>query len=292
MRISALEPWYGSKRTLAPEIIRQLGPHSAYWEPFCGSCAVLLGKEPATYESVNDLHRDLINLVMVLQDEAKARDLYGRAARTLFHETLCKEAKTRIIGECKQLGDVDRAYWHLVFSWFHLNGIAGTPTAHTGTFCVRYSSKGGNGATRWRSVIETIPDWHERLQGVQILNRDAFQLLVDIEDADGTAIYVDPPYITKGTKYVHDFASDDHRRLAKLLSRFEQTRVVVSYYDHPALAALYPEWTKLNCSVAKSMVNSGMRDKSGRTEAPEVLLINGPAVPAEDTDRELLFAES
>lgn len=291
MKISALAPWYGSKRTLAPEIIRQLGPHSAYWEPFCGSCAVLLGKEPATYESVNDLHRDLINLAMVLQDETKARDLYARAARTLFHETLCKEAKPHIAGECKQLGDVDRAYWYLVFSWFHLNGIAGTPVAHTGTFCVRYSSKGGNGATRWRSVIESIPDWHERLRCVQILNRSGFDLLEDIEDADGTAIYADPPYLKKGAKYVHDFTSDDHRRLADLLGRFTQTRVVVSYYDHPALADLYPMWTKLDCSVAKSMVNSGMRDKSGRTDAPEVLLINGHAVPSEVSAGQLLFAE-
>src|ERR1044072_5384193 len=37
MKISALAPWYGSKRTLAPEIVRQLGEHRAYWEPFCGS---------------------------------------------------------------------------------------------------------------------------------------------------------------------------------------------------------------------------------------------------------------
>jgi DNA adenine methylase len=118
------------------------------------------------------------------------------------------------------------------------------------------------------------------LIGVQILRRDAFELLPRIDDAEGTAIYVDPPYITKGSKYVHDFRPADHERLAEQLRRFKNTRIVVSYYDHPLLAELYRDWTKLDSAylrVAKSMVNSGMRNKSGRTEAPEVLLVNGPA---------------
>ena len=37
MKIGALSPWYGSKRTLATRIIKELGAHRVYWEPFCGS---------------------------------------------------------------------------------------------------------------------------------------------------------------------------------------------------------------------------------------------------------------
>lgn len=37
MKISAIAPWFGSKRTLAPRIVEVLGEHRAYWEPFCGS---------------------------------------------------------------------------------------------------------------------------------------------------------------------------------------------------------------------------------------------------------------
>lgn len=40
--IGAVAPWFGGKRTLAPRIVEALGPHKAYVEPFCGSCAVLL----------------------------------------------------------------------------------------------------------------------------------------------------------------------------------------------------------------------------------------------------------
>jgi len=286
MKIGALAPWYGSKRTLAPRIVEQLGPHRIYWEPFCGSCSVLFFKDRCTYETVNDLHQDLINLALVVQDGDAAADLYGMVARTLFHEDLLPTAKrylTDAPGPEPGEFDVERAYWYLVFSWMGLNGISGTPLHHTGTFAVRYSGSGGNGATRWASVCDSIPDWHQRLIGVQVLSRDAFEVLERIDDAPGTAIYVDPPYITKGAKYVHDFALEDHDRLAALLRRFLDARVVVSYYDHPALEGLYlaRDWTKIDSSklkVAKSMVNSGKRDQSGRTEAPEVLLANGPAL--------------
>lgn len=282
MKIKAICPWFGSKRTLAPQIIKQLGPHYVYWEPMCGSCSVLFSKPRTTCETVNDLHGDLINLALVVQDEANAVELYGRVSRCLFHEDLLPIAKAFLTGRDLQAGvpDVERAYWYLVFSWMGLNGISGTPLNHTGTFAVRYSSKGGNGATRWESVCESIPDWHQRLVGVQILRRDAFGILERIDDAAGTAIYVDPPYLVKGAKYVHDFRQEDHDRLAALLQRFEKCRVVVSYYAHPALASLYPGWTLIDSSqlcIKKAMVNSCQAGKNGRTVAPEVLLVNGPA---------------
>lgn len=276
MKISAIAPWFGSKRTLAPAIIEQLGPHSCYWEPFAGSCSVLLSKPPAVYESVNDLHGDWYNLALALQDASLAPQLYERVYRTLFHERLLPTAKATLRKPLPQdLPDLERAYWYLVFSWMSLNGVSGTPLHHTGTFAARYSAKGGNGATRWRSVVESVPDWHERLRGVQILNRDAFVILEAIDDSAGTSIYVDPPYFTKGARYVHDFTSDDHVRLAKVLGRFKSARVVLSYYDDPALDELYPAWSRKSCVVAKSMVNGGMRDKKGRKDAPEVLLVNG-----------------
>jgi DNA adenine methylase len=285
VKISALAPWYGSKRTLAPRIVVELGPHRVYWEPFCGSCAVLFCKDRATYETVNDLHKDLINLARVVQDPEKSLELYARVKRTLFHEDMLPMAKERLGSECDAFcPNVERAYLYLVFSWMGLNGVSGTPLSRTGTFAVRYSGKGGNGATRWASVGESIPDWHDRLVGVQILSRDAFGIIPQIDDADGTAVYIDPPYLTKGSRYVHDFVPADHARLAEQLRRFKRARVVVSYYDHPSLVDLYRGWTVAHCAVAKSMVNSGKRDQGGRTEAPEVLLLNGPALGGQDAD--------
>jgi hypothetical protein len=51
---------------------------------------------------------------------------------------------------------------------------------------------------------------------------------------------------------------------------------VVSYYEHPRLAELYPGWGKRTVEVAKSIVNQRKRDQRGATKAAEVLLVNGP----------------
>lgn len=45
--INAILPYFGAKRVLAPAIIQELGNHTAYWEPFCGSMAVLLINGPS-----------------------------------------------------------------------------------------------------------------------------------------------------------------------------------------------------------------------------------------------------
>ena len=284
MKIKALAPWYGCKRQLAPRIVRELGhDHACYCEPFAGSCSVLFAKDRCVTENVNDLHGDLINLALVVQAEVTVLNLYEKVARTLFHEDLLPRAKEELGSRVllPENPDWERAYWYLVFSWMGINGVAGTPLSRTGTFAARFSHSGGNGGTRWRSVVESIPDWHQRLLGVQILRRDAFELLERIKDERVTAIYLDPPYLAKGSKYVHDLAPDDHNRLAELAGRFKRARVVVSYYDDPLLNDLYPGWTKVLCDMPKSMVNSGRRKKGKPAVAPEVLLVNGPSYSIE-----------
>jgi DNA adenine methylase len=288
-RIGAIAPWFGSKRKLAHEIIDELGEHRVFWEPFCGSLAILMNKEPCVMETVNDLHRDLINLARVVQHDEEGPKLFERLARTAMHEGLFADASAAIADSEAPDFDPVRAYQYCIVAWLGRNGVAGT-ASYNGHFCVRYTANGGHAAKRWRSVIESVPAWWERLQNVTILCRDAFELLGRIDDKAGTAIYVDPPYIEKGTVYLHDFgmrskrgqcrdaAVSDHERLAKLIGRFKRSRVVVSYYDHPLLDKFYPDWTKRHLDATKALVNQGRRDRGGAVKAPEVLLINGPSL--------------
>ncbi len=95
MKIKALAPWFGSKRKLAPSIVKLMGEHRVYWEPFCGSMAVLLAKPPCEMETVNDLHGDLINLAKVIQDKELGFQLYDKLCRTTHAEDLFKEATGR-----------------------------------------------------------------------------------------------------------------------------------------------------------------------------------------------------
>lgn len=273
-KITAILPYFGGKRTIAPVIVREIGRHSVYWEPFCGSLAVLLEKRTVNSETVNDLNSDVTNLAKIIADDRWAV-LKDRLDRTHFSQGLFHESRERLAaGKCHDA--IDRAYCFFVESWMGRNGVAGTRSSNT-AFCVRYTSNGGDPATRFGSAVESIEAWHERLKGVVILEQDGIELCGRIEDKPGTVIYADPPYLVKGAKYRHDFTEADHDRLAEQLRRLVKTRVVVSYYDHPRLAALYPGWLKRPVKATKAMVNQGLRDSGGATEAPEVLLINGPS---------------
>lgn len=288
--ITALAPWFGGKRNLAPEIVATLGKHRVYWEPFCGSMAVLLAKPASTMETVNDLHGDLINLARVIQDAKLAPQLYRRLRRAWLAEALFEEAAERIRQPIEFDGpNLERACDYMQVVWTGRNGVAGTASNNHG-FCVRYTANGGHSAKRWQSVVESIPAWSERMRNVTILSRDAFEVLPRIEDREGTAIYVDPPYLSttrskagnislrrgKGSScYVHDFAETDHARLAEALRRFTRARVVVSYYDDPALAELYPGWAVQQIEVSKAMSSQTQGQSHGR--AVEVLLSNIPS---------------
>jgi DNA adenine methylase len=92
-------------------------------------------------------------------------------------------------------------------------------------------------------------------------------------DEKGVAIYIDPPYLVKGAKYIHDFKPEDHQRLASALQRFKKARVVVSYYDDLRLDNMYPGWSQHKINVSKAMSNAGSRGKKN-IRAIEVLLTN------------------
>lgn len=279
MPIKALAPWFGGKRTLAPRIVAELGEHRAYWEPFCGSMAVLMAKPPASMETVNDLHGDLVNLGRCVQDRQAGPALYRMLRRSWNSESEFRERRERVLATDAGNVDVERAADYFVTRWQGMNGVAGTLFNNLG-FARRFTKNGGHAAKRFSGAVDSIPAWRRRMRAVSILSADGIELCEKIEDADGVVVYADPPYLTKGAKYRHDFDWLAHRRLAKALARFKKTRVIVSYYAHPDLAQMYPEWTTVDCAMTKSLVSQGRRDKTNDTHSPEILLINGPSYTA------------
>jgi DNA adenine methylase len=295
MKIGALAPWFGGKRTMAPSVVAELGTHRAYWEVFCGSAAVLFAKPPCNLESMNDLHGDLINLARVVASD-RWPELYERSRRTLFaeqlYDELCAEYQRQAPDVAPSVADVSeghvrRAWIYLAVSWLGLNGVSGLERQNFRS-SIRWTEGGGTGGVRWESATDSIPGWHQRLRRVQILRRDAFQVLAEIQDQPGVVIYADPPYLhdtRTHSRYVHDFneaggifgASDDHSRLAESLHRFRKARVVVSYYANARLASLYPGWTVVSKPQTKNLKSQGGRGAVGseRDDAPEVLILNG-----------------
>lgn len=300
-KINAIAPWFGGKRTMAPEVVKELGKHGQYFEPFCGSMAVLFAKPPSQKETVNDLHGDLINLARVLQNEYWAVRLYDRLQTSLFSEGLLDESRTMLEREFAFTKDTsmdwprltERAYWYFLASWMGRNGTAGTARLDY-QIAVRWTRGGGSPTVRFRNAVDSIPWWHERLRNVVILRRDAFAILDRFEDCEATAIYADPPYTAesrskgaikngRGGKYLHEFyhapkpsIEDDHSRLAGILRGYRKARIVVSYYDTPRVRELYDGWTFV-CHTRQKHLHAQNGRGARPKEAPEVLIINGPS---------------
>lgn len=277
MKIKALAPWFGGKRSLASAIVEQLGKHRVYWEPFCGSMAVLFAKSPCEMETVNDLHGDLINLAKVVQDKDIGFQLYNKLSRTLCAEQFFRESKEKWMSAEKVGGDIDiqRAYDYFVVSWMGLNGVSGTQRCNY-QFALRWCVGGGQCARRWRSVVESMPAWHKRLQNVLIIQRDAFGVLNNIKDEEHTVVYCDPPYFDKSDKYLHDFGDEEHKRLAQSVNRFKKARVFISYYDDPQLKPLYEGWHRIHLAKSRQSLRNVTRGlkKKERKHQVEVLLTN------------------
>lgn len=272
---TSVVPWFGAKRTLAPRIVSLVGPHRAYFEPFCGSLAVLLAKEPVSTEIVNDLHGDLVNLARVIRLEDTSGRLYWRLRRTLPSEALFLESRgiIRANDAPTDTVDVERAYHYFLSSWLGMSGLAGTRPSSNG-FSRRFSTGGGDGAVRFTGAIESLPWWHERLRGVQIWQMDGIEICERVEDREGTVVYADPPYLAEGHEYLHSFSPSDHERLAAALCAKKKTRCLVSYYDDPRLDTLYPGWKKIPVPTTKGLTKSAERRKGVVVKSAEVLLLN------------------
>jgi len=310
MKIKAIAPWFGGKRTLAPRIVAELGPHTQYFEPFCGSMAVLLAKQPAQKETANDMHGDLMNLARVIADPHLAPVLYERLAVAPMCEALLEDARQVIesSSDDAEPRDVDRAFWYFLASWQGRNGTAGTARMDY-QIAVRWTKNGGSPTVRFRNAVQSIPVWHARLLNVVMLCCDAFKFIDRFEDCPGTAIYVDSPYTAEtrnnlggknggGGRYKHEFTNrgvnmpqrggmfegdaedrDDHERLAAALRGYSKARIVVSYYDCPKVRDLYPGWTVVDCATNKQLHQQNGRGRRSAI-APEILLINGPSLTA------------
>src|ERR1043165_4565225 len=84
--------YYGGKTKLAARSAGLLPGHSHYVEPFAGSLAVLLAKDPTRLETVNDIDGDLMLFWRVLRDQPEqlarvcALTPHSRAERELARQ--------------------------------------------------------------------------------------------------------------------------------------------------------------------------------------------------------------
>lgn len=250
--------YYGGKTTLAPKIAELLPRHDHYVEPFAGSLAVLLAKEPTGWETVNDLDGDLVNFWKVLRDQPEELE---RAAMLTPHSRAEYEVSKELDGD-----DLERARR----VWVRLTQGRSNSMKPTGW---RFRTNPDMGTslpdyvTAYANRIQAVVD---RMKRVSIENRDAIEIVRDYGKEPNVCIYADPPYLgsTRAANYRVEMLEDDlHVKLADALRECKAS-VVLSGYASPLYEELYPGWHRMELKAPTAL--------SGRAAENEVLWSNVP----------------
>lgn len=275
MKITALDSWYGSNRTLAENVGKLLGDCEWIGVPFAGGMSELKHLKARTM-LVSDLHRHIVNLAIVTRDNCKElQQLLDALPAT--HPDILESAQKRCIEienrpaipiNAYTQGNLRWAMDFFVCGWMARSATAGTEREFDTGLGVRWIASGGDSAVRFRNATESLAAWSAIFKKCTFVCLDVFDFLAEAleRDREGHGLYLDPPFPGPGDKYKHKFNEVKHRDLAQALLVFKYTKIVCRFYDHPLIRELYPEptWKWYRFTGRKQSNN----------EAPEVLLAN------------------
>jgi DNA adenine methylase len=249
--------WYGGKFSHLDWLLPLLPECHHYCEPFAGSGAVLLNREPSPVETFNDLDGEVVNFFRVLREEKE------RLIEAIGLTPFSREEFAIACEVSPDLSPMERARRFYVRARQVRTGLAQTATIGRWANCKNTSRAGMSGViSRWLGAVEDLPAVAERLLRVQIENRPAIDV-IRLYDSLGTLFYCDPPYVhsTRGDSKAYGFEMTDaqHRELAEVLNSVQGT-VALSNYQAPLLDKLYPaaKWHK---TVSPERTNHSTKDK-------------------------------
>jgi DNA adenine methylase len=266
---SPLKPpivYFGSKQTIADQIVAFFPEHDHYVEPFAGSLAVLLAKKPSKMETVNDLDEVLVTFWRVLRD--RPEDL-ARACALTPHSRV-EYSTIREAGPAGDELEIARRVWVLL-----TQGRAGTLRKPTGWrhFVVPRGSSIGMPSYLDGYLARMLPA-AERLRQASLEALPALDLIAKYGADPETLLYVDPPYAASTRapgQYKHELETDDeHRELAEALTSCKAAVVLSGYPSELYDQELYPDWSRVEIA---SMTGNGVNGEKARTE---VLWSNRP----------------
>jgi len=248
--------WYGGKFSHLDWLLPLLPKCHHYCEPFAGSAAVLLNREPSPIETYNDLDGEVCNFFRVLRNQNK------KLVRAIGLTPFSREEFAIACELDGKQSALERARRFYARARQVRTGLAQTATVGRWANCMDTSRAGMSGVvSRWLGGIELLPQIGERLIRVQIENRPAVDV-IRLYDSPNTLFYCDPPYVhdTRGDSkaYGHEMTDKQHRELADALNA-AKGMVAFSNYDCDLINNLYPEkrWRKI---VGPAKTNHSTKD--------------------------------
>jgi DNA adenine methylase len=235
--------WYGGKFSHLNWLLPLLPDAHHYCEPFGGSAAVLLNREPSPVETYNDVDGEVVNFFRVLRDQKDA--LVEAIGLTPFSR---EEFFLSLETPFDSVPPLERARRFFVRARQVRTGLAQTASLGRWANCKDTSRAGMAGVvSRWLGSVETLPDIANRLLRVQIENRPALEV-IQLYDTPRTLFYCDPPYPHESRgdakAYGFEMSNDEHCELARLLSSVKG-KVAVSGYVCDLMDDFYKGWHRV-----------------------------------------------
>lgn len=238
--------WYGGKFNHLGWLLPLLPRCHHYCEPFGGSGAVLVNREPSPVETYNDIDGEVVNFFRVLRD--RKEELIEAIGLTPFSR---EEFFRSLSANGGVVSDFERARRFFVRARQARTGLAQTASLGRWANCKNTSRAGMAGVvSRWLGSVAELPAIALRLLRVQIENRPAVEV-VRLYDGPDSLFYCDPPYVhsTRGDSKAYGFEMDEagHRELAEVL-RGCQGKVAISGYRCQLMDELYEGWRRYDAS--------------------------------------------
>ena len=248
--------WFGGKGRLVPWLLNFVPSHRYYLEVFGGGASLLFAKFPALFEVYNDLDAGLFSFFKVLRDPEKFKKFYQRIYLTPYSRREYQLARN---WQCDD--EIERAC-----RWFVLARMSFSGRFNSG-WSFEYKSISQNMprfCSAWLSVIDHLPEIHQRIMRVQIDNLDWRDCLEKYDWGQEEFIYLDPPYLhstRRAKRYACEMSDEEHRGLVDYLITHKR-RVLLSGYDNETYRELESHGFRKYC-IEVSCHAAGRTRQSG-----------------------------
>jgi DNA adenine methylase len=217
-------PYPGNKARHSEWILEHIPEHECYVELFGGAAGVLFNKPRSKIEVYNDLNGDIPHFFKVLRDRGEelqewlrnvpySREVYNKWADAYYAGERCDD-------------DIERAGRFFTLRYMQFGGKVQNKAGYR----ICKTAHDGSISERLRDATDSIPQFRERMKGVNIESLDCFKLIKKYDKAK-TTFYADPPY--EGAEGQYNAEGFNHRKLAEEAKETEG-KMIISYDSIPA----------------------------------------------------------
>lgn len=254
--------WHGGKHYLAKWIISHMPPHAHYVEPYFGGGSVLLSKEyDGVSEVVNDVNSELACFWSAMTNPETFAELKRYVEGMPFAEQLFNEAGYHLDnGEVSDTVATAAAFF--VRARQSRQGLM----KDFATLSRNRTRRGMNEqVSSWLTAIDGLPDIHNRMKRVVVLNRDALDVIRQ-QDGPNTLFYLDPPYMhgsrVTTSDYANEMSYEDHYDLLNELARVKGYFLLSGYpSDLYSEAAVEMGWWREDVQIDNKASSAKVKEK-------------------------------